>query len=377
MDNLAVIGSTGSVGTQCLNIVRRNPGRFKITALTGNNNKALLSAQAAEFKPAFFGCGEDAALEAASQGADTVLVAVSGMAGLKIVLRAVECGVKRIALANKESLVAGGAFVMKAVRDAGTELIPVDSEHSAVFQCMFGRRPEELRRTILTASGGPLLRLTPAEAAEARLEDVLKHPTYSMGAKISVDSATMVNKGLEVIEAHHLFSLPYERIECVVHPQSVIHSVVELTDGSHFAQMSYPDMEIPISYALTYPERIPTAVPPLDFAALQKLDFLALDVERFPCFALCMDAARRGGLFPCVFNAADEAAVALFLEGKIRFREIYDIIAGVMNKIDNVASPTLDEIFAADAEARGRVAADYGRGLRQKPGQDAPKRKDV
>ena len=353
MKRIAVLGSTGSIGTQALKFIGLHPDKFRVTALTGNTYRALLAEQAARFKPAFTGVGEAAINASKSYDADTVLIAVAGIAGLRAVLNAVKYKVKRIALANKESIVAGGELLLTEIRRAGTELVPVDSEHSAVFQCLQGDKTRDVKRVILTASGGPFLRRNPDTLDRATKADVLKHPTFSMGAKITVDSATMMNKGLEMIEAKRLFSLSDEQIEAVVHTQSIIHSMVEFTDGSHFAQMSYPDMEIPIAYALTYPERLPTAMSarPLDFASLKALTFEPLSEKHFPCFALAKAAMRAEGVMPASLIAADEEAVAAFLNGRIRFTQIYDIIDRVMNKIGNMTPQNFDDIFAAYDEA--------------------------
>ena len=354
MKTISVLGSTGSIGTQTLNIVRRNPDKYRITALTANHNAALLNAQAAEFKPAFSGSGAEALNRPEAYGADIVVVAVSGAVGLSAVLNALKCGVRHIALANKEAIVAGGGLVMNAARGSGAVIVPVDSEHSAIFQCLRGDERREIKRVVLTASGGPFLRYSREQLEKVTLSDALKHPTFQMGVKITVDSATMMNKGFELIEAKFLFGLSDAQIEYIVHPQSIIHSMVEFADGSHFAQMSYPDMEIPISYALSYPERLKTAMSarPIDFAALKALTFEPLSDEQFPCFRLAKEAMRAGGAMPCALLAADEEAVAAFAGGKIRFTQIYDIIDGTLNRIDNTAPRDFQDIAEADRVAR-------------------------
>ena len=361
MKKIAVLGSTGSIGTQALEIIRRFPERFKITVLTAGCNSGLLEKQAQEFKPEICGLAKDITITAADlKSCDIVLIAVGGIAALPCVIEAVKAG-KRIALANKEALVAAGSLIMSSAKRYGAEIIPVDSEHSAIFQCLqtsryaachgdtvpdpayretcphdpAAVRNSQLKRVILTASGGPLLNATRAELENIKPGQVVKHPRWNMGKKISVDSATMMNKGLEVIEAHHLFGLKQSQIDVVIHPQSVIHSMAEFTDGSVLAHMSYPDMTIPISLALFYPERCPdTKVPFLDFNTLGSLDFKPLDTKRFPCFKLAMDAFKAGSAMPCVMNAANEAAVDLFLREKVSFLEIPEIIEDGMAKIN-------------------------------------------
>ncbi|GHU99382.1 1-deoxy-D-xylulose 5-phosphate reductoisomerase [Clostridia bacterium] len=362
MKRIAILGSTGSIGTQTLNVVRRHPDLFKVSALTAHSNAALLGAQAAEFRPAFHGLQKDDALNRPEvYDADIVVAAVTGTVGLSVLVNALKRGVKQIALANKEAIVAGGDYAAALIRnhrEKGVNVIPVDSEHSAIFQCLRGDEGRELKRVILTASGGPFLRRDPETSENVAKEEVLKHPTFKMGAKISTDSATMVNKGMEVIEAKFLFGLRNEQIDVIVHPQSVIHSIAEFTDGSHFAQMSYPDMEIPIAYALTYPDRVVTGMSarPIDFAALKALTFEPLSETQFPCFRLCRQAMLAGGVMTCALAAADEEAVAAFLAGAIRFTQIYDIIDAVLNTIKNRPARDFEEIMRAEAEARGAAA---------------------
>jgi 1-deoxy-D-xylulose-5-phosphate reductoisomerase len=282
-----------------------------------------------------------------------VVSAVSGSVGLRPTLAAIDKG-RRIALANKESLVCAGGIVMERARRKGAEIIPVDSEHSAIFQCLAGRnaKPGELRRIILTGSGGPFRGMTRQETASVTPEQALRHPNWNMGAKISVDSATLMNKGLEVIEAMHLFGCSPENIQVLIHPESVIHSMVEFVDGSVIAQMAVPDMSLPIQYALTYPERRESSVSRVDFAALGKLSFEEPDLENNPCLALAMEAARTGGTAPAVLSAANEEAVTMFLEGRIGFNQIYDCVAAALGSIDIIKEPTLDEILQSDEEAR-------------------------
>nr|MCU0623876.1 1-deoxy-D-xylulose-5-phosphate reductoisomerase [Gemmatimonadaceae bacterium] len=334
---VAILGSTGSIGTSALQVLDRQGGAFHVAALTAHGNAALLREQAARFSPAFVACvapngsacdpgwatGPGALVEAATRPeADIVLNAVVGAAGLDATLAALDAG-KRVALANKESLVVGGALVLDAARRGGGELVPVDSEHSAILQCLAGRPGQEVRRLILTASGGPFRTWPTERIAAARLEDALKHPTWTMGRKITVDSATLANKALEVIEAHFLFGVPYDRIEVVVHPQSIIHSMVEFVDGSVLAQLGQPTMEIPILYAFTHPHRVPdTGLPPFDPVRAASLTFEAVRHDAFPTLGLGIAAGRRGGGAPAVFNAANEEAVARFLDGTLRFVEI-------------------------------------------------------
>ena len=362
--NIALLGSTGSIGRQVLEVVRRFP-EFKIVSLAAHKNKALLENQISEFKPqvacltggdllqgtgdtAVY-CGEDSLEKAIADSADIVFVAVSGFSGLKAVLKAIEKK-KTIALANKESLVCGGELVMKKARENGVDIIPVDSEHSAIFQAL-GQGKTGFKRLIITASGGPFRRANLCEMRDFSAKDALAHPTWKMGKKITVDSATMLNKGFEVIEAHHLFSAPTEKIDVVVHPQSIIHSMVEFEDNSVLAQMSYPDMTIPIQAALTYPERVRSALDPLDFVKIGKLEFFPVDHEKFPCFDIAMECLGRGGNMPCALNAASEIAVHAFLEGRIRFTDIADVLAKTAYGAERT-EVTFDALCYTDKTAR-------------------------
>jgi len=378
---VAILGSTGSIGTSALRVMERQSNRFRPVALTANGNAAALAAQAAQWQPAFVGLvngdranapgaeqwatGADCLVAAATlPGVDIVLNAVVGAAGLPATMAALRAG-KRVALANKETLVVAGDLVTSTARAHGGELVPVDSEHSAILQCLAGREPHEVRRLVLTASGGPF-RTWPADRiAQATREDALKHPTWQMGSKITIDSATLANKALEVIEAHHLFGVPYERIDVVVHPQSIIHSFVEFVDGSVLAQMGVPSMELPILFALTSPERVPdSGVPPFDPVELGNLTFEAVRHEDFPMLRLGIEAGRAGGAAPAVFNAANEAAVALFLAGRIRFGDIAVLVrsalaahaesdeAGVPGVRDAASEIMLERLWRADAAAR-------------------------
>jgi 1-deoxy-D-xylulose-5-phosphate reductoisomerase len=361
---VALLGSTGSIGTTALRVLDRQRERFAVVALTAFSNEALLREQAERFRPAFVGMvrdssngdwrsGTECLTEAASLAeADIVLNAVVGAAGLDATLAALRRG-KRVALANKETLVVGGELVMDAARQGGGELVPVDSEHSAILQCLAGRPIGEVRRLVLTASGGPFRTWTGERIQRATLADALQHPTWQMGRKITVDSATLANKALEVIEAHYLFGLPYDRIDVVVHPQSVVHSFVEFVDGSVLAQMGVPSMELPVLYALTHPERLPdTGVPPFDPVELSPLTFEPVRYADFPMLSLGMNAGRSGGAAPAVFNAANEAAVALFLQGAISFGDIPRAVDHALGRLGGSRAESRDMLLAADAEAR-------------------------
>jgi 1-deoxy-D-xylulose-5-phosphate reductoisomerase len=366
---VAILGSTGSIGTTALRVLERQRERFHVAALTAHTNAALLSEQAARFGPGFVGLvrgataehpswhsGECCLVEAATrEDVSVVLNAVVGAAGLDATLAALEQG-KRVALANKESLVMGGALVGAAAARGGGELVPVDSEHSAILQCIAGRPGVEVRRLVLTASGGPFRRWSTEQIQRATLADALQHPTWQMGRKITVDSATLANKALEVIEAHYLFGVPYDRIDVVVHPQSVVHSFVEFIDGSVLAQLGVPSMELPVLYALTHPDRVSdTGVPPFDAVELSPLTFEKVRHDDFPTLGLGMQAGRAGEAAPAVFNAANEQAVALFLDGVIRFGDIVRAIDSALSRLGTSPGGTRDAILAADAMARQHV----------------------
>lgn len=372
---LAILGSTGSIGVQALEVARLL--NLPVVALTANRQVERIEAQAREFHPRVVAMSDEAAARelrlrladtdiavlsgpegvreiAARPDVDMVLTAVVGMAGLLPTLDAIEAG-HDIALANKETLVAGGALVTEAARRKGVRLLPVDSEHSAIFQCLQGAPPGEgAERLILTASGGPFFGKTRRELEQVTVEQALCHPNWNMGAKITVDSATMMNKGLELIEASWLFCMPPDRIDVVVHRESVVHSLVAYRDHSVIAQMGMPDMRIPIQYALTYPERLPSAVPPLDLAAFGKLTFFAPDDETFPAISLCRRALEAGGVCPAALNGANEQAVALFLEKRIAFTDITRLVASVMETHWPVCRK-VEDVLAADAEARRLV----------------------
>jgi 1-deoxy-D-xylulose-5-phosphate reductoisomerase len=366
---VAILGSTGSIGTTALRVMERQRDRFHVAALTAFTNAALLAEQAERFGPSLVGlvkngarehpewrAGERCLVEAATrEDVDIVLNAVVGAAGLDATLAALERG-KRVALANKESLVMGGDLVADAAREGGGELVPVDSEHSAILQCIAGRPATEVRRLVLTASGGPFRKWSAAQLERATLADALQHPTWQMGRKITVDSATLANKALEVIEAHFLFGVPYDRIEVVVHPQSVVHSFVEFIDGSVLAQLGVPSMELPVLYALTHPDRVSdTGVPPFDPVELSPLSFEKVRRADFPALDLGMQAGRAGGAAPAVYNAANEQAVALFLDGAIRFGDIARAIDSALARLGTLPAGSRDAILAADAQARRHV----------------------
>jgi 1-deoxy-D-xylulose-5-phosphate reductoisomerase len=366
---VAVLGSTGSIGTTALRVLDRQRQRFQVRALTANSNGALLKEQVRQFQPSFVGMvesnadgddawesGTDALVAAATRDdVDIVLNAIVGAAGLDATLAALQKG-KRVALANKETLVIAGDLVRDACASGSGEVIPVDSEHSAILQCITGHPASQVRRVVLTASGGPFRDWTPERLATATIEDALRHPTWRMGRKITIDSATLANKALEVIEAHFLFGLPYSRIEVVVHPQSVLHSFVEFIDGSVVAQMSVPTMELPVLYALTHPDRVEDdGVPPFDPVRLSPMTFEHVNHERFPALRLGIAAGEAGGAAPAVFNAANECAVAAFLAGKIAFTDIPRAISSALDTLAGLPSGTRDQLLAADATARRHV----------------------
>ena len=372
VNSTAILGSTGSIGRQSVAVCERLG--IRATALTTNRNVDLLLEQAAKLRPEYVAAsdteasaklryelsgsditvgppGEEGLRIAASwQDTDCVVTAVSGAVGLRPTLDAI--GLKRrIALANKETLVCAGSIVMARAAETGAEIVPVDSEHSAIFQCLCGREGE-LRKILLTGSGGPFRGWTREQTASVTPAQAVKHPNWSMGAKISVDSSTMMNKGLEFIEAMHLFGVSPDDIEVLIHPESVVHSAVELLDGTVIAQLGVPDMSLPIQYALTWPERCPSASGRLDLTAMSGLHFMRPDLELMPCLALAMDCARRGGNAPAVMSAANEAAVGMFLAGKLGYNEIYESVAWVLGRIDFIAEPSLEDIIASDGEAR-------------------------
>ncbi len=371
---IAILGSTGSIGTQALEVVRQQPAHFQVELLTAGSNAELLIAQAKEFNPNAVVIGDEArytdvrdalfplgvkvfagaaALEqaVAMEDIDIVLTAMVGYAGLRPTLAAIDAG-KPIALANKETLVVAGELVTKKARANGVNIYPVDSEHSAIFQCLAGEWDNPVEKIMLTASGGPLRGKTKGELVTVTREQALKHPNWAMGAKITIDSASLMNKGLEAIEARWLFNLVPEQIEIIVHPQSIIHSFVQFRDGSIKAQLGLPDMKLPIQYALAYPERLSTNWPRFNFAQYPSLTFEAPDLEAFPNLALALEALERGGNAPCVLNAANEVAVDAFLQGRVGFPGMSDLISNCLAKATFVPSPTLEALEASDAETR-------------------------
>ena len=356
---VAVLGSTGSIGTSTLRVLERQRDRFRVVALTANESGELLAEQVRRFDVPYSGLvnghGPSCLIDAATHpDASIVVNAVVGAAGLEATLAALEAG-KRVALANKETLVMAGELVLAAAREGGGELVPIDSEHSAVLQCISGGR-ERVSRLILTASGGPFREWDAERVQRATVGEALQHPTWQMGRKITVDSATLVNKALEVIEAHYLFGLPYDQVDVVVHPQSIIHAFVEFVDGSILAQAGFPSMELPILYALTHPDRLPdTGVPRFDPVAAGPLTFESVRRDAFPAFGLGLEAGRAGGTAPAVFNAANETAVAAFLAGRIPFGAVADCIADALGAHERMPARDLAIVLAADHWARRRV----------------------
>lgn len=374
MTRLAILGSTGSIGTQALDVVAAHPSLFEVEVLSAHSNDTLLAEQARKFIPnaviitdeAKYASlknalsdlpikvfvGTDALNDVVKwESVDTVLAAIVGIAGLPSTLSAVQAG-KRVALANKETLVVAGDLVMRTAQESGAVIIPVDSEHSAIFQCLVGEDPEKVEKVILTASGGPFLGRKPNYLVNVKASHALQHPNWTMGAKITIDSATLMNKGLEMIEAKWLFGLKNEQIEVVVHPQSIIHSMVQFVDGSIKAQMGLPDMKLPIQYAIAYPQRIDNSYKRVDFRDFQKLTFEQPDYKTFRNLALAKEAMFRGGNIPCVMNAANELVVHSFLQNKISFIEMSDAIETVMNKVSYIEYPTLEDYNNSDHEAR-------------------------
>ena len=374
--NIAILGSTGSIGTQALEVILNFPKEFKATYLTANNNVALLLEQIQRFKPkgvvlldehsakevkkhagdkTEILVGEEGLLDIVQRNdVDIVVSALVGFAGLKPTIKAIEAK-KKIALANKETLVVAGELIMPLVDRYKVDLLPVDSEHSAIFQCLVGELPNKIEKIILTASGGPFRMKSKEELKSVTVEQALNHPNWKMGNKITVDSATLMNKGLEVIEAHWLFGVPGERIDVVIHPQSIIHSMVEFIDGSVKAQLGVPDMKIPIQYALTYPSRSASTFTRVNFPALGEMTFFTPDEDRFSCLKLAREALKSGGTMPAVMNAANEIAVAKFLKGKISFLNIPATICKAMEKHSSKRNPLLEEIVEADRWARELV----------------------
>jgi len=375
MKRISILGATGSVGQSTLDLVERSPDLFEVVALTANTDVAALAAAArrtgarlavvadesrlGELRDALCGtncraaAGSEGLLEAATAGADLVMAAIVGCAGLVPTMAAIEAG-KTVALANKEALVTAGRLMMEAAQRYGATLLPVDSEHNAIFQCLAGNSKDAVSRIVLTASGGPFLGWPLERMKSATPEQAVAHPRWSMGAKISVDSATLMNKGLELIEAHHLFGLPSGRIDIVIHPQSVVHSLVEFVDGSMLAQLGAADMRIPIAFTLAWPERMETPSERLSLADLGRLDFEAPDMERFPALRLARCALERGGRAAIVLNSANEVAVEAFLKGKIGFCEIVELVERALDESDGAAPSSIAEVVALDGETRER-----------------------
>lgn len=354
--DVVILGSTGSIGTQALDLVRANPDRFRVVALTaGGGNPQLFEEQVAEFAPRFHGLGEDASTDAAAQQCDVVLNGITGAVGLRPTLAALDAG-NVLALANKESLIIGGPLVKE--RAAPGQIVPVDSEHSAIAQSLRGGTPSEVRRLVLTASGGPFRGRSREELAQVTPAEALKHPNFAMGRVITTNSATLVNKGLEVIEAHLLFDIPFERIDVVVHPQQMIHSMVEFVDGAVVAQIGLPTMMVPIAMGMAWPERVPDAETPVDWTKAADWRFEPLDATAFPAVALAREAGTRGGTAPAVYNAANEVCVDAFHDGRLPFTGIVDVIASVVaaHDVPSKGHLSLEDVLAADAWAREAAA---------------------
>ena len=349
---IALIGCTGNIGKQVTEVVRRNPERFSFSALVSGNNEAALSELASEFHPRIAVCAKNSTLPLSEifGDCDVAFIAAGGFAGLRYTLGAIEAG-KRVALANKESLVCGGELVMKAAREKGVEIVPVDSEHSAIFQALAFKRDTRFSKLVLTASGGPFLHFTKEELARVSAKDALRHPTWNMGSKITIDSATLLNKGYEIIEAKWLYGADFTQIEAVVHPESIVHSLVYFEDGAAIAQLGYPDMRVPIQLALTYPERLPCC-PQLDLIKIGALHFERLPEERFPCFRLAVEAGRAGGTAPAVLNGAGEEAVHAFLEGRITFFKIAETVEDALARVPRTEITCYQDVLEADRRAR-------------------------
>jgi len=375
---IALFGSTGSVGTQTLEVIAANPDKFSVEVLTCGSNDELLVKQALKFKPNIVVIGEERKLakvkdalsqtdikvfagnkaleEVASMDVyDMMLAAIVGYAGLRPTLNAIDNG-KSVALANKETLVVAGDLIMQKAIEKRVPIIPVDSEHSAIFQCLVGEVRNPIEKVILTASGGPFLGKKPNYLLNVKREHALQHPNWSMGAKITIDSATLMNKGLEMIEARWLFNLHADQIEVLVHPQSIIHSMVQFQDGSIKAQMGLPDMKLPIQYALSFPQRIPNDFPRCDFKKIKSLSFEDPDVKTFRNLSLAMEALSKGGNLPCIMNAANEIAVYAFLKNRIGFLDMTDVIERTMQKVHFINKPSLEEYYESDGEARSFAA---------------------
>lgn len=378
MKKIALIGSTGSIGTQTLSVVRRHPDKFKIVSLAAGSNVGEFLSQVEEFKPKVatlareidfssqkkpdgvdFFFGDDAFKNAIISDADIIVVALVGFKGLIAVIDAIEKG-KNIALANKESLVVGGGLVMRQAKEKGVSIVPIDSEHSAIWQALGFDFNKEFNRIILTASGGAFRDFTKEQLKTVTAKGALNHPNWNMGAKITVDCATLVNKAFEVIEAKWLYNTSFDKIDVIIHRESIIHSMVEFNDGAVIAEMSYPSMELPIALALTYPDRVNSGIKSLDFATLKSLSFESIDNDRFPCFNLVLQAGMEGGVYPAVANGANEEAVRLFLNGQIGYEDIYKSIYGAMQSYDGGQHLHMEEFIEADSFARKYVKDLFG-----------------
>jgi 1-deoxy-D-xylulose-5-phosphate reductoisomerase len=376
---IGIFGCTGSIGTQALSVIDANPSLFSVAILTAHTNVKLLAEQALKYKPDIVVIGDESKYEilkaslantsisvtageealvaaAAHPDYDMMLAAIVGYAGLKPTLKAIEGG-KTIALANKETLVVAGDIVMQKALEKRVPIIPVDSEHSAIFQCLVGEQKNKIEKIVLTASGGPFLGKKPNFLVNVKRDHALQHPNWSMGAKISIDSATLMNKGLEMIEAKWLFNLQPDQIQAVIHPQSIIHSIVQFEDGSMKAQMGLPDMKLPIQYAMAFPQRIANDYPRFDFRKISQLTFEEPDIKTFRNLHLAMEALKRGGNMPCVLNAANEIAVFAFLRNRIGFLDITEVVERTMEKITFIAQPTLNDYYESDGEARNFAAS--------------------
>lgn len=352
---VALVGCTGNIGKQTVRIVRENPERFSFSALLSGHDEKGLNALKKEFSPRFSRCAAkgdltDLELEEVFSDCDVALIAAGGFAGLKYTLAAIKAG-KTVALANKESLVCGGELVTKEAKKRGVEIVPVDSEHSALFQALSFRRDTPFEKLVLTASGGPFFKLSKEELKNVVARDALAHPTWNMGKKITIDSATLLNKGYEVIEAKWLYNADFSQIEAVVHPESIVHSIVLFEDGAAIAQLAYPDMRLPIQLALTYPERLP-CLNQLDFSKIGALHFYPFPQEKFPCYGLALQAGKAGGIAPTVLNGAGEVAIAAFLDGRIGFMQIAETIQGVLDKIPNRKADCFETLREADFKAK-------------------------
>jgi 1-deoxy-D-xylulose-5-phosphate reductoisomerase len=371
LTRVAVLGSTGSIGCQTLDVIRAHPRRFQVVGLTAWRNTELLAQQIAEFKPKLVSCAEPDVLRsriddcvalgsiadvACADNVDVIISGVVGKEGLEPVMQALLRG-KTVAIANKEAMVMAGGLLQEAARKGGGSIRPVDSEHSAIWQCLAGEDAASVKRLVITASGGALRDLPVSELEAITPERALAHPNWSMGRKITVDSATLFNKGLEVIEARWLFDIPYDRIDVLMHRESIIHSMVEFVDGSYKAQLSSPDMRQPIQYALSYPDRLPAGLKPVDFAGLGALHFEPLDMERYPCLGYALAAGTRGGTYPAAIAAADEEAVNAFLTGHLRFLDIPQLLSDTLEKHVSTDEITLEAVLAADAWGRDFATA--------------------